>query len=428
MMLRPEPGALKCSLGRWSQFLLLALALAMPIQAFSQTTSDVSAERKHALELYRQNKFVEAIPLLEKLVIVLPSDITLLESLGWAMFVVTGSTKDSEARKQMRARALGFLERAKDLGDDSELLRAGLEGLSKPDTPDAPVSPVGSADAALRDGEAAHARGDLDDAIKGYKRALELDPNLYIAALFIGDMYFKKGYQATDPAEKKQLMGVAGDWFTRAIAIDENLETAYRYWGDALMAIGDKEGARAKFIDAIIAEPWNRKPYMGLTQWANKYKVNMSHPQIQQPTPSVSTSAGEGNTTTVIDPRTLTEHSPDYYWSFYDRTRAVYKTASFQKDHPGEQEYRHSLREESSALRAVAELVSKDLQSGKIKTSDPSLERLVKLFKADLIEAYIFFTRLDEGIVRDYAAYKKSSRDKLRLYWNDFVIAKEATF
>jgi tetratricopeptide (TPR) repeat protein len=414
MMLRPKPGAPTSLLRRLSEFVVLALALAMPIQAFSQTTADVGAERKRALELYKQNKFVEAIPLLEKVVVVLPSDVVVLESLGWAMFVVTGSTKDPEARKQLRLRALGFLQRAKDLGDDSELLRAGLEGLSKPDTP-APVSPVGSADAALQEGEAAHARGDLDDAIKSYKRALELDPKLYIAALFIGDMYFKKGYQATDPVEKKQMMSVAGDWFTRAITIDENVETAYRYWGDALMAIGDKEGARAKFVDAIIAEPWNRKPYMGLTQWANKYKVSMSHPQIEQP--KSVTSTGEG-----------TEASPVYYWSFYDRTRSSYKTAGFPKDHPGEQEYRHSLKEEASALRAVAELVSQDLQSGKIKTADPSLERLVKLFKADLIEAYVFFTRLDEGIVRDYAAYKKSNRDKLRLNWNDVVIAKERTF
>jgi len=418
-MLRPKTGASTSSLRCLTEFVLLALALVMPIQSFSQTNPDVSAERKHALELYRQNKFVEAIPLLEKVVKALPSDVVVLESLGWSMYVVTASTKDPEARKQMRLRGLGFLQRAKDLGDDSELLRAGLEGLSKPDTPDTPLSSVGSADAALREGEAAHARGDLDDAIKSYKRALELDPKLYIAALFIGDMYFKKGYQATDPVEKKQLMSVAGDWFTRAITIDENVETAYRYWGDALMAIGNKEEARAKFVDGIIAEPWNRKPYMGLTQWADKYKVNMSHPQIEQPK-SVTPSTGEGNSTT--------EPSPAYYWSFYDVTRTSYKTAGFQKDHPGEQQYRHSLKEEASALRAVAEMVSKDLQSGKIKTVDRSLEQLVKLFKADLIEAYVFFTRLDEGIVRDYAAYKKSNRDKLRLYWNDVVIAKEGTF
>ena len=48
----------------------------------------------------------------------------------------------------------------------------------------------------------------------------------------------------------------AGLWFQKAVAIDPNRETAYRYWGDALWAAGDKMGAKAKFVDAIIAEPF----------------------------------------------------------------------------------------------------------------------------------------------------------------------------
>ena len=85
----------------------------------------------------------------------------------------------------------------------------------------------------MRKGEEAHSRGDLDAAIKGYKLALELDPKLYLAALFIGDMYFKKGYHAQDLKTKQEMTVTAGEWFKRAIAIEENIETAHRYWGDA---------------------------------------------------------------------------------------------------------------------------------------------------------------------------------------------------
>ena len=424
MMHRNQPEAPKSTFSIRSKCVLLVLVLTIPVQALSQTTADVKAERQRALLLYDQNKFADAIPILEKLVAVSPSDIVLLESLGWATYVVSASIEDPEVRKAARARALGFLTRAKDLGDNSELLQAGLEGLSQPDTTSNPLSAVPEADAALREGEAAHSRGELDNAIKGYQRALELDPKFYLAALFIGDMYFKKGYQATDLAEKKRMMVTAGQWFARAIAIDENIETAYRYWGDALKEIGDKDGARAKFIDGIIAEPFNRSPYVGLTQWADEFEVKMSHPEIQQPKPSVSSSSREGQTTIVIDPKTIADGSPAHYWSFYDLTRVTYKTASFQKDHPGEKDYRHSLKEEATALRIVAEIVSRDQQSGKLKTLDPSLENLVKLFKADLIEAYVLFTRGDEGIARDYADYRKANRDKLRQYWNDFVITK----
>lgn len=415
-------------LSKLSRYLLLALILSVPFQAFSQTPAETKAERQRAIKLYDENKFVDAIPVLEKLVLVLPSDVVLLEHLGWATFVVSGSTKDPEVRKQMRARALEFLTRAKDLGDESNLLDTGLEALSQPDTMGKELSAVGEADAALREGEAAHARGDLDNAIKGYKRAFELDPKLYLAPLFIGDMYFKKGHQAADPAEKKQMMATAGEWFARAIAIDEDIETAYRYWGDALMEIGDKEGARAKFVDGIIADPGNRTPYVGLMQWATEFKVSMAHPEIKQPQASIRSSTEGSQTTLIIDPKSMSERGPAYYWSFYDLTRSTYKTSRFQKEHPGETEYRHSLKEEAAALRLVAEIVSKDLQNGTIKKVDPSLENLVKLSKADLIEAYILFARLNEGIARDYADYKKANREKLRQYWKDFVIAKEGTF
>jgi tetratricopeptide (TPR) repeat protein len=427
-MLRIRPQAPTNQLSKLIKYLVLALLLVAPLQVMAQSASDIAKQRAQAMKLYDQNKFADAIPIMEKLVGALPSDLVLLERLGWSTFVVSASLKDPVARQKSRARALELLTRAKELGDDSELLRTGLDALSQPDDTVGPLSPVGEADAALREGEEAHSRGDLDAAIKGYKRALELDPKLYIAALFIGDMYFKKGYQAADLKVKQEMTVAAGEWFKRAIAIDENIETAYRYWGDALMAVGEQEQAKAKFIDGIIAEPFNRKPYTGLMQWAENFHVNMSHPQIQQPQPSITTSSSEHETRLLIDPNKMTEGTPGYYWSFYDLTRATYKTTRFERDHPGEKDYRHSLSEEAAALRLVAEMASRHQKEGKLKTPDPSLDSLLKLYDADLIEAYILFTRADEGIARDYAEYSKANRDKLRRYWNEIVIARQGKF
>jgi tetratricopeptide (TPR) repeat protein len=405
----------------FGRYLSLALILGISIHAVAQDS--YKADRERAFQLFNQNNFVEAIPALEKLVAVKGNDIVVLERLGWSLFVVSASIKDPQKRQTMRDRAREVLTRAKDLGDDSELLQAGLKGLSAPDASEFRFSSVSKADEAMRDGEKAHTQGELDKAIKYYERALELDPKLYFAALWAGDMYFKKGYQATDPVVKKQMMTAAGEWFTRAINIDANIETAYRYWGDALMAIGDREAAKAKFIDAIIAQPYDRKPYVGLTQWANEFKVVMSHPEIRQPTPSMRSSSNQGQTTITLDPKALDpKQGPDYYWSFYDLTRATYKTASFQKDYPDETQYRHSLREEASALRVVAEIVSKDLAEGKIQNLNQSLENLLKLYKADLIEPYVLFVRPNAGIAHDYATYRQTNREKLRRYWLEFVV------
>ena len=107
---------------------------------------------------------------------------------------------------------------------------------------------------------------------------------------------------------------------------------------------------------------------------------------------------------------------------------ALVENAGFNKDHANVKEYRHSLTEEASALRAVAEIAAKDQAAGQLKTSDPSLDNLIRLYKADLIEAYILFVRLDEGIARDYADYRRANREKLHRYWNEFVIAKQRGF
>ena len=97
--------------------------------------------------------------------------------------------------------------------------------------------------------------------------------------------------------------------------------------------------------------------------------------------------------------------------------------ARFAKEFPNEQTYRHSLPEEAGPLRQVAEHIKQQLKDGKIKQLDPMLERVVKLHDEGLIEAYVLFARVDEGIAEDYPAYRKANRDKLRRYLLEYVSA-----
>src|SRR5439155_17232066 len=140
-----------------------------------------------------------------------------------------------------------------------------------------PFSNIQAAEAAIREGEAAFVRGDLDQALAAYKRALESDPRLYDAALYAGDVEFKKASNSTDPQYRSDHFDAAGVWFAKAIAIDVDRETAYRYWGDALEAQGKINEARDKFVDAIVAQPYTRNSFVGLTQWATRHKVALGH-------------------------------------------------------------------------------------------------------------------------------------------------------
>jgi tetratricopeptide (TPR) repeat protein len=397
------------------------LVTAMVFAAGVRAQPQDSAERQRALELYESNNFAAALPLLEKLVVANPNDVVVLSHLGFALYANSATEKDPTARRQKRARARTMLLRARSLGDDSNLTRMALDSLSAPDATDIPFSDIKAAEAAIREGEAAFVRGDMDKAIAAYKRALELDPQLYDAAVYAGDSEFKKAHNSTDPRYRSDHFDAAGVWFAKAIAIDPDRETAYRYWGDALDAQGKSNEARDKFIEAIIAQPYSRQPYVGLTQWAERHKATLGHPKIQPPN---STDTQGGQTTLTIDPKTLNSADGSNQWMMYDLTRIAWAKGDFLKNYPNEKEYRHSLKEEAAALRMVAEFAARDLKSGKIKALEPSLGILVKLNEDSLLESYILFARPDQGIARDYPSYRAANRDKLRRYWLDVVIVK----
>ncbi len=186
------------------------------------------------------------------------------------------------------------------------------------------------------------------------------------------------------------------------------------------MLQGEQEEARAKFFDAIIAEPYSQLAWRGLIQWANRNAVKLAHPRIQPP----NRTRNEGNNTTLtLDPNSLNSMDGSNHWLMYDLTRVAWTRGEFLKQYPNERTYRHSLREEAAALRMVAEAASKDVKSGKIKVLNPMLAELVRLNDAGLLEAYVLLGRADAGIMRDYADYRASNRDKLKRYLTEYLVS-----
>jgi len=114
--------------------------------------------------------------------------------------------------------------------------------------------------------------------------------------------------------------------------------------------------------------------------------------------------------------------SSDPVWGPYAAARAEWRAKRFAETYPGET-YRHSLAEETAALRAVATAASSSAWAGKELTH--SLSNLIELNKAGLLEAYVLFALVDRDISEDYAAYRKANRDKLRRYLLDYVAANK---
>ncbi|MCA1594027.1 MAG: tetratricopeptide repeat protein [Acidobacteria bacterium] len=385
-------------------FASLAFAHGAHLSAQAQT-GDV--ERERAMKIWEASNFVGAVPLLEKVAKAHPTDIAVLSRLGFAIYATSASITDAAARQAMREHARQILLQSQKAGDDSNLTRITLDALSSNDKTAVPFSDIRDAEKAIREGEEAFTRGDLDKALAAYQQALRLDPKLYEAALYTGDMYFKKGHAASNEQAKDALMDKAGEWFARAVAINENRETAHRYWGDALMmGQNKKEESRLKFVEAVVAEPYTRTSWVGLMQWGQNYGVTLAHPRIEPPQSASNVSEGS-------------------LWPAYISARVEWRAKRFADAFPAEKIYRHSLSEEAAALRAVAEAASKQAWGGKASELSPALRSLIELNKDGLLEAYILLATPDEGIARDYEAYRRANRDKLRRYLLEYVTSNK---
>jgi tetratricopeptide (TPR) repeat protein len=393
-------------------FVLALLAGAQPVGLFAQGAANYEAEKQRAIQLLENAKATEALPILERLSNSNPEDGQVMFYFGFALLAHSNTLKEAGARKQSRIRARAAMLKARESGYKNPLLESILESIPADGGEEAKYSANAQADAAMREGEAAFVKGDLDAALAAYQRALTHDSKLYEAALFAGDMYFKKG----QPFK-------AAEWYERAIAIDPDRETAYRYSASPLMEAGKLEEARSRYVEAFMAEPFNRLARAGLIRWAEAARVELAHPDIQVPTNV--TPLKDNKMTINISPESVGKDDGSAAWVTYGIVRAGWAMEKFAKEFPAEKQYRHTLREEAEALGRVVETVKTQTKDKKIKTLDPSLARLVKLHDEGLLEAYILFARADQGIAQDYVEYRKANRDKLRRYLMEYVTAKK---
>jgi tetratricopeptide (TPR) repeat protein len=390
---------------------LLCFTLALAPRMQAQADDSYQTRRAQALALYKNQKLMDALPILEKLHAEKTGDVPVLEALSFATLASSATLTDPAERKRVRAHARKLAEEAKAAGDDSNLLKVVLS-VPEDGGEMAAFSATAEVQAVMQQGEAAFVKGDMDAAIAAYAQALALDPHQYDAALFTGDVYFKQ--KKHEEADK---------WFAKAVEIDPNRETAYRYWGDDLMDQSRASEAREQFISAVVADPYNQRSWVGLSQWAKHENKTLGAPRIVSP--NQIEDKGKGQTNITIDPSTMQPNAKkdgSDAWFSYTLFRAAWHGDKFQKEFPNEKEYRHSLPEEVEGLQAVADRVREGLKKKEIQRLDPALAALVKLSDEGLLESYVLITRADKGISLDYPAYRDAHREKIRQYISEWLI------
>ena len=386
-------------------FLFLSVAIASPTQAQTENTDPL---KRQAGELLKQNNYTEALPILEKIVAVEPNDGETQFFYAFALLGQATNTKDAATRKALRVRARQAFVKSKSLNYPEPKLDALILSLPEDGSDSPGFTSNTRVNQLMEEGEALFSQGKPDEAFKKYQEALELDPKLYHAALFSGDIFMQKGDFAK-----------AEIWYQKAIAIDPNKETAYRYSATPLMKQRKTDEARDRYIEAFITEPYNRFARGGLVQWAQATGTQLAHPDISVPTNITFDEKGDAKIN--LDASALLGGKDDgsIAWISYGATRSTWHKEKFAKTFPNEKTYRHSLAEEAEALRSVLSVASGDKKDKKL---NPSLTRLKKLDDEGLLEAYILLARPDDGIAQDHPAYLKENRDKLRRYVAQYVV------
>jgi tetratricopeptide (TPR) repeat protein len=391
----------------FSLILVLDLSVYLPL-ATAQPNPVVSdaAERQKAEALFDQGKRLEALPLLEDLVQKNPTDDEMLVALAAALVDHAQTLTDQDAAAKERFRARDLVQKAWELGNTSPLsenLRQLLGEL--PANGAIKFSDNTAVEKTMLAGESAFSSRDFEEALNAYAKALELEPTNYSATLFTANTYDRKN----DVAE-------ASEWYERAIKLNPNIETAYRYYADMLAREGDMSKARTMLILAAVAEPYNKVVWREIRAWAiiNNTSFNIVYlgvplPPKDDPTPSARQSQDLSSA-----------------WQAYYSVREDWqKGGRFQKQYPKEAEYRHSLPEESEALTAAAKVLEKleeDKKDRALVTGNPVAGLLLKLHRASLIDPYVLFSLGDDGIAKDYIAYRAKNRVKLEGYMDKFVI------
>ena len=376
--------------------------------AICQTNEGLADLKAQAEALVKQTRLTEALPLLEKIVAAEPQNARMIFNLGFALIAKSIALEDGPDRRALRVRARDAFIKAKELKINEPVVEALIQSLPPDGSSGAAFSENVEANALMVRAEGSFSQGNLDAALADYQKALQLDPKLYHAALFCGDVSMQKG-------DYNQ----AEIWYQKAITINPLKETAYRYSATPLMKQGKTDAARDRYVEAFIVEPYSRFARAGLIQWSQLTGTNIGHPKID--IPSKVTFDDKGDAKIDLDASALLGGKDDgsFAWISYGVTRSAWHKGKFAQTFPNEKAYRHSLPEEADALRSVIAMATSEK---KVKKLSPALAKLKKLNDEGLLEAYILLARPDEGIAQDYPAYLKQNRDKLRRYVVEFVL------
>lgn len=379
-------------------FIILSLTLLSTAFAQKKLPDNYKEITTQAQKLVKENKYLDALPLMEQLAPYNQDDAEFLAHYGISVMTNSIILKTPEARKKERVRGLEILKRAKKLGTKNVRALHLLDSLPEDggDSDNFTDEKPGVSEA-LREGEGFFGRGEYEKAFTSYEKAYKLDPKNYEAVLFMGDSLY---------AQRK--FAESEFWFSKAADLDQNRETAFRYWGDALLYQKRFSESFDKFAEAMIAEPFSRMTWDSINRWG---ELSGSKIDLLEISPPGNKAYGDID----VDEKLLKAGNGTIHWRLYNEVRNEQNTKK------GGKKSKHTLAEEVAAWKKVADAVRDEIRTGNLKNPDQSLINLVKVADAGLLEPYILLVRANGDYNEDYLAYRAANRAKMKKFIVEFM-------
>ncbi len=399
----------------WAGVLVAGLALSAGAQVPSgqvpvapsrtniKTDAELDAEAKQADALYQQNRAIDTLAMYEDLHAQRPDRMFYTARLAMAWIMKGGATNAPEEKEADRARARKLLMEVQASGQKSDLvdIELGLLNDSAAAAKAGAAPPRAAGQDTLDQAEVLFSKGDLRGSMELYTKAWRENPKLYSAPLFAGDAEYKQDHY-----------DAAGVWFQRAIAIDPDRETAYRYWADDLTKAGRPAEARKEFVEALVAEPYGLAPRAVLKTWATSHGLRYLPPPVV--IPIALTRGKDAGYTMNVDPARIQDQNY-MAWVGYPMQTLAWQKDKFARAFPGEKTYRHSLAEEVEGLRMLLTVVRNNKKLPP-EQYDATIRSLMELEKDGMLECWILLDNPDQGVAQDYAAYRAGHRELLKAY------------
>ncbi len=371
MMKRPQKSIAFLSI-------LVTLLLFFAASTLYSQTIDERRTAQKANDLVGQGRYIDALPLLEKVIKAYPSDAEMWAHYGIAIVNNATTMNDVKKRANEYKRGIEALTHAKKLGTNNARALDLLEQFDDSDGSDNFTSDNPAVEKALRQGELHFGKGEYELAFDEYKKAFELDPKNYEAVLFMGDCYYARERYAE-----------AIPYFQQAVDLAPERPTAHLYWADALLFKGEHDRALEKFIDVLILDPFSNISWESFRKWSTVTGVEYDPILIEPP-------GGSAFGPLQIDPVAVKKADGTDSWLLYTRALTDWKTK------PGNSSKRFGVDDEAAAWKMVAADFKKRMSEGTIKTPDRSLVNVVKLYDDGMLKPYLYLVRTRESFEDDY--------------------------